>query len=90
MNADAMRDITEQRRSVALSAALSDGDRWLSPLASALHLGMMDATGNVKLRSFLALADKPGFPIPLEIGKNRMWRKSELDTWAEEQRRVQR
>lgn len=73
-----------------VAAALSDGDRWLAPLAAAIHLGMMDRDGGVKLRSFLALADTPGFPAPLRTGKLRAWRKSELDAWAEEQRRINR
>lgn len=71
-------------------AALADGDRWLSAYAAAIHLGMMDSSGGVKLRSFLDLAATPTFPEPLRIGKNRMWRKSEIDTWAMEQRRVSR
>lgn len=81
--------VVEKTSAAVLSAALADGDRWLAPLAAAIHLGMMDRLGEVKLRSFLAIADTPGFPDPLRIGKNRMWRKSELDEWAIEQRRIQ-
>lgn len=71
-----------------VSAAMAAGDCWLSPYASAIHLGLIDSTGHVKLRTFQTLKDTPGFPAPLEIGKNRMWRKSELDAWAHEQRRI--
>lgn len=65
-----------------------DADRWLSATEAAVHLGMMARDGHVKLRSFLALADTPGFPEPLRIGKLRSWRLSELDAWAFEQRRA--
>lgn len=73
-----------------VSAALAPGDRWLSPYAAAIHMGMMGSEGGVKVRSFLSLADTPGFPEPLRIGKLRSWRMSELDEWAEEQRRINR
>ena len=73
-----------------VTAALADGDRWLNSYAAAIHLGMMDAAGGVKLRAFLEPAATPDFPEPLRIGKNRMWRKSEIDTWAMEHRRVSR
>lgn len=72
-----------------VTAALADGDRWLNSYAAAIHLGMMDASGGVKLRAFLELAATPDFPDPLRIGKNRVWRKSELDEWAFEERRTQ-
>jgi hypothetical protein len=71
-----------------VSAAMAAGDCWLSPYSCAIHLGLIDADGHVKLRTFQALKDTPGFPAPLRIGKNSVWRKSELDEWAHEQRRI--
>lgn len=73
----------------SVAAALADGDRWLNTYAAAIHLGLMDGAGEVKHRTFLELAATPDFPAPLRIGKNRVWRKSELDAWAFEQRRLQ-
>ena len=39
--------------------------------------------------TFLAFACQSGFPVALKVGKRRMWRKSELDEWAERQRAAQ-
>lgn len=68
---------------VALIAALVNGDRWLCAGAGAAYLGQMPK------KTFLAFACQPGFPVALRVGKRRMWRKSELDEWAERQRAAQ-
>ena len=64
-------------------AALVNGDRWLCAGAGAAYLGQMPK------KTFLAFACQPGFPVALRVGKRRMWRKSELDEWAERQRAAQ-
>lgn len=75
---------TEPTDSVAeILAALVNGDRWLCAGAGAAYLGQMPK------KTFLAFACQPGFPVALRVGKRRMWRKSELDEWAERQRAVQ-
>ena len=66
-----------------LIAALVNGDRWLCAGAGAAYLGQMPK------KTFLAFACQPGFPVALRVGKRRMWRKSELDEWAERQRAAQ-
>ena len=66
-----------------LIAALVNGDRWLCAGAGAAYLGQMPK------KTFLAFACQPGFPVALRVGKRRMWRKSELDEWAERQRVAQ-
>ena len=66
-----------------LVAALVNGDRWLCAAAGAAYLGQMPK------KTFLAFACQPGFPVALRVGKRRMWRKSELDEWAERQRVAQ-
>ena len=68
---------------VELVAALVNGDRWLCAGAGAAYLGQMPK------KTFLAFACQPGFPVALRVGKRRMWRKSELDEWAERQRVAQ-
>ncbi len=64
-------------------AALVNGDRWLCAAAGAAYLGQMPK------KTFLTFACQPGFPAALAIGKRRMWRKSELDDWAERRRAAQ-
>ena len=64
-------------------AALVNGDRWLCAGAGAAYLDQMPK------KTFLAFACQPGFPVALRVGKRRMWRKSELDEWAERQRAAQ-
>ena len=66
-----------------LVAALVNGDHWLCAGAGAAYLGQMPK------KTFLAFACQPGFPVALKVGKRRMWRKSELDAWAEKQRAIQ-
>ncbi|KRA42961.1 hypothetical protein ASD72_12935 [Pseudoxanthomonas sp. Root630] len=72
------------QRLLELIAALVNGDRWLCAGAGAAYLGQMPK------KTFLAFACQPGFPVALRVGKRRMWRKSELDEWAERQRAAQR
>lgn len=75
--------IPSQQDIAAVLAALVAGDRWLCADTAAAHLGQMPR------KTFLEFACQPGFPAPLKVGKRRMWRKSELDTWAEKLRAAQ-
>ena len=70
-----------------LIAALVHGDRWLNADACALYLGMVTPKGQPNRRGFLErVACRPDFPTPNPV--TRSWRKSEVDDWADEQRRA--
>lgn len=77
---------------VTLIAALVQGDRWLNADACAVYLGLRPTKkGEPNRRGFLErIACKPGFPQPLEHGVEKVWKKSEIDEWADEQRRLNR
>lgn len=76
---------------IALIAALVHGDRWLNADACAVYLGMLTPKGEPNRRGFLErVACRPDFPTPLTLGAGKAWKKSEVDDWAEEQRRVNR
>jgi hypothetical protein len=72
---------------LALIAALVAGDRWLSADACAVYLGMVTPKGTPNRRGFLErVACRPDFPRPNPV--TRTWKKSEVDEWADEQRRA--
>lgn len=77
---------------LAVIAALVGGDRWLNADACAVYLGLRATKrGDPNRRAFLErVACRPGFPKPLEIGAEKVWKKSEVDEWAEDQRRISR
>jgi len=73
---------------LAVLAALIEGDRWLSADASAVYLGMTTSAGKPNRRGFLErVASRDDFPHPLIIGNEKKWRKSEVDAWALRRRR---
>ena len=73
---------------LTMIAALVAGDRWLNADAAAVYLGLV-ANGKPNRRRFLEIvACRPDFPKPLAIGNQKSWKKSELDDWADEQRRA--
>lgn len=73
---------------VTLIAALVQGDRWMNADACALHLGMVTPKGKINRRGFQErIACRPDFPKPLQIGTEKKYRKSEVDEWAENQRK---
>jgi hypothetical protein len=77
-----------ESEALALIAALVAGDRWLSADACAVYLGMVTPNGKPNRRGFLErVACKPDFPVPLELGNQKSWKKSEVDEWAREQRK---
>lgn len=79
--------MTDPDKSLEIIAALVAGDRWLSADACAVYLGMFTPAGTVNRRGFLErIACRPDFPKPNPVV--RTWKKSEVDAWAEEQRRV--
>lgn len=77
---------------LATLTALVQGDRWLSADACAVYLGLRPtAKGLPNRRAFLErVACQPGFPDPLLIGQEKVWKRSELDRWADSQRRINR
>ena len=72
------------------------GDRWLNSDECAEHFGLRKVRrgtqdGLPNRRGFLdRMASQPGFPRPLNIGGEKRWKLSELNTWADEQRRASR
>lgn len=67
-------------------------DRWLSSAEAAEHFGLKRKDGTPNRRGFLErMAALPGFPAPLTLpdGEKR-WKLSEIEEWADEQRRVRR
>ncbi len=67
-------------------------DRWLDSAQAAEHFGLFRKNGEPNRRGFLErLAALPSFPRPLVLpdGEKR-WKLSELEEWADEQRRVTR
>lgn len=76
---------------LAIIAAVVTGDRWLTADACAVYLGMVTPKGEPNRRGFLErIACKPGFPKPLVLGNQKSWKKSEVDQWAEDERRISR
>lgn len=71
--------MSEQDQAVAQLAALIAGDRWLSADGCAAYFG------GIKRRTFLErIACQPDFPAPAKIaGAGKLWRKSDLDEYAE-------
>lgn len=76
---------------IATITALIAGDRWLSADACAIFLGMATSDGKPNRRGFLErVACRPSFPAPLVIGNEKKWKKSEVDQWAEDERKIAR
>lgn len=76
-------------KTLALIAALVKGDRWLNADACAVYLGMVTPNGKPNRRGFLErVACRPDFPKALDLGQQKTWKKSEVDDWADEQRRA--
>jgi predicted DNA-binding transcriptional regulator AlpA len=71
--------VSAEADTVAILAAIVQGDRWLSADGCAAFLG------GIKRRTFLErVACLPDFPAPAKIvGAGKLWRKSEIDAWAE-------
>jgi hypothetical protein len=84
--------VSDTASAFAALTALVQGDRWLSADACAVYLGLRPtAKGLPNRRSFLErVACQPGFPVALEIGQEKVWKRSEVDRWADQQRRINR
>lgn len=67
-------------------------DRWLCADECATHLGLKPSKdGKPNRRGFLErIACLPDFPKPLVIGNQKSWKLSEVEEWAEDQRRASR
>lgn len=86
-----MSDQKERDHTVAIIAALVAGDRWLNADAASVYLGMVTPEGKPNRRGFLErIACRPDFPQALGLGTEKKWKKSEVDEWAEEERRSQK
>lgn len=71
---------------VALAAMIT-GDRWLSADSCAVYLGLL-TKGEPNRRGFLErVACRSSFPKPLIIGNEKKWKKSEVEQWADDERR---
>lgn len=67
-------------------------DRWLNSDSCATHFDLRPTkAGKPNRRGFIErMASLPGFPKPLVINGEKHWKLSELDEWADEQRRATR
>lgn len=75
---------------ITLLTVLSTGDCWLSADACAVFLGLTTPAGKPNRRGFLErVAVRGSFPRPLLIGNEKKWKKSEVDQWADDERRIQ-
>jgi predicted DNA-binding transcriptional regulator AlpA len=74
--------VSDESETVAILAAIVQGDRWLSADGCAAFLG------GVKRRTFLErIACLPDFPAPAKIvGAGKLWLKSEVDEYAKRHR----
>lgn len=81
--------MAEHDSTIATLAALIEGDRWLSADSCAVFLGLTTAEGVPNRRGFLErVACRPSFPEPLVIGNEKKWRKTEVDRWAQDERKI--
>ena len=86
---DETKDLSAPLNPVATLAALLDGDRFINADACALLLGM-EKDGKANRDGFMRnIASLPDFPKPLELNsRSRSWLRSEVMTWARNQRRA--
>lgn len=76
---------------IAALTALVAGDCWLSADACAVFLGLINSKGEPNRRGFLErVACRSSFPKPLIIGNEKKWKKSEVATWADDERKINR
>lgn len=81
--------MAEHDTTLSALAALIEGDRWLSADSCAVFLGLTTADGLPNRRGFLErVACRPSFPAPLVIGNEKKWRKTEVDRWAQDERKI--
>jgi len=76
---------------IAVLAAMIEGERWLSADSCAVLLGLTTPEAKANRRGFLErVACRPSFPTPLQIGNEKKWKRSELLKWADDQRKITR
>ncbi|MCC4619340.1 hypothetical protein LL965_04325 [Xanthomonas cassavae CFBP 4642] len=89
-------DAAGKDSTLAALAALIEGDRWLNADACAVYLGLIvpdgkPNAGQPNRRGFLErVSCRQSFPAALVIGNEKKWKKSEVDRWAEDERRINR
>lgn len=82
--------MAEHDSTLVTLAALIEGDRWLNADSCAVFLGLV-TDGKPNRRGFLErVAKRPSFPEPLLIGNEMKWRKTEVDRWALDERKISR
>lgn len=74
---------------VSTLVAMAREGEWLCADACAFLLGMLTPKGKVNRRGFLErVAVRTSFPKPLHLGGEKKWKRSEVTTWAEDERKV--
>ncbi len=74
---------------VSTLVAMAREGEWLCADACAFLLGMLTPKGKVNRRGFLErVAVRTSFPKPLQLGGDKKWKRSEVTTWAEDERKV--
>ena len=74
---------------VSTLVAMAREGEWLCADACAFLLGMLTPKGKVNRRGFLErVAVRTSFPKPLQLGGEKKWRRSEVMTWADDERRI--
>lgn len=78
--------------SAALALASASADVWLDATGCAAFLSLLGPDGKPNRRAFLDnVAVRGSFPQPLLLGPRRkVWRKSEVAQWAEEEHTIQK
>lgn len=74
---------------VATLVAMAREGEWLCADACAFLLGMLTPKGKVNRRGFLErISVRASFPKPLMLGGEKKWKRSEVMTWAEDERKL--
>ncbi|WOS40706.1 hypothetical protein [Xanthomonas rydalmerensis] len=76
---------------VGTIAAMARDAEWLNADACAFILGLTTRKGTVNRRAFLErVAVRPSFPKPMSIGAKKLWKRSDVVLWAEDESRIRR
>lgn len=76
---------------VATIAAMARDAEWLNADACAFILGLTTRKGMVNRRAFLErVAVRSSFPKPMHIGAKKLWKRSDVVLWADDEARIRR
>lgn len=74
---------------VTTIAAMARDAEWLNADACAFILGLTTRKGKVNRRAFLErVAVRTSFPKPMNIGAKRLWKRSDVVLWAEDEAKI--